>query len=161
MCICLARLKIALWGNLPQPRDLKRRMAPGAKPSTASCQGQIVLADGTQASPEKGPPRGSPPPGRPITLYSSAEDLALAASKKVHGYPRAGDSAPGLILMPGIETIDATSVDTNLRGHSYFAEARSVLSDIFYLVRSNQRADQRFGLRGVDIEGGRYWEFKQ
>jgi esterase/lipase superfamily enzyme len=98
--------------------------------------------------------------GRPITLYSSSEDLALVASKKVHGYPRAGDSGAGLLLVQGIETIDATNVDTNLLGHSYFAEAQSVLADIFYLVRSNQRPDQRFGLRGVDVEGGRYWEFK-
>ena len=29
-------------------------------------------------------------------------------------------------------------------GHSYFAESRSVLSDIFYLIRKGQRAEQRF-----------------
>jgi esterase/lipase superfamily enzyme len=41
----------------------------------------------------------------PVTLYASSEDLALAASKKVHGYPRAGDSGQGLVVVPGIETI--------------------------------------------------------
>ena len=98
--------------------------------------------------------------GRPVTLYASSEDLALVASKKVHGYARAGDSGQGLVVVPGIETVDATRVDTSFLGHSYFAEARSVLSDIFYLIRYGKRADQRFGLRPVEAQAGRYWEFK-
>ena len=99
--------------------------------------------------------------GRPITLYASSEDLALVASKKVHGYPRAGDSGRGLVLIPGVETVDATLVDTSLLGHSYFAESRSVLSDMFYLIRRGQRADMRFGLDRVDDQAGRYWKFKR
>jgi esterase/lipase superfamily enzyme len=99
--------------------------------------------------------------GRPVTLYASSEDLALVASKKVHGYPRAGDSGRGLVVVPGVETIDATYVDTSLLGHSYFAETRSVLSDMFYLIRNGERADMRFGLRRVDAQAGRYWEFKR
>jgi hypothetical protein len=83
------------------------------------------------------------------------------ASKKVHGYPRAGDSAQGLVLTTGIETIDATGMDTSFLGHSYFAEARSILSDIFYLVQNSQRADQRFGLKRVDTTAGSYWMFKR
>ncbi|MDD5723734.1 MAG: alpha/beta fold hydrolase [Syntrophales bacterium] len=99
--------------------------------------------------------------GRPITLYASSEDLALIASKKVHGSPRAGDSREGLVVMPGIETIDATGTDTSLLGHSYFAETRSVLSDIFYLIKNDQRAEQRFGLEKVDAQAGTYWVFKK
>lgn len=98
--------------------------------------------------------------GRPVTLYASSEDRALAASKTVHGYPRAGDSGQGLVVIRGIETIDATRVDTSFIGHSYFGEARSVLSDMFYLIRDGKRADERFGLRPVDGQAGRYWEFK-
>lgn len=97
---------------------------------------------------------------RPITLYASSEDLALVASKRVHGYPRAGDSGEGLLVVPGIETVDATGVDTSLLGHSYFAEARSVISDIFYLLKNGQRAERRFGLRPVDTQQGRYWKFQ-
>jgi esterase/lipase superfamily enzyme len=99
--------------------------------------------------------------GQPITLYASSKDLALAASKRVHGYPRAGDSGAGLVVVSGIETIDATSVDTNLLGHSYFAEARSVLADMFYLIRDGLRANQRFGLQPVESSDGRHWRFKQ
>lgn len=98
---------------------------------------------------------------RSVTLYASSEDRALAASKKIHGYLRAGDSGQGLVVVPGVETIDASNVDTSFLGHSYFAEERSVLSDIFYLVRNEQKADQRFGLRFVDTQAGRYWEFKR
>ncbi len=97
----------------------------------------------------------------PVTLYASSEDLALAASKQVHGYPRAGDSGQGLVVVSGIETIDATHVDTGLLGHSYFAETRSIIDDMYYLIRHSHRADQRFGLRRVDAKVGRYWEFKK
>jgi esterase/lipase superfamily enzyme len=99
--------------------------------------------------------------GRPITLYASSEDIAIAASKTVHGSWRAGDSGEGLVVVSGIETIDATGMDTSLLGHSYFADTRSVLSDIFYVIRNSQRADQRFGLRRVDTPAGRYWVFKR
>lgn len=99
--------------------------------------------------------------GRPITLYASSQDLALRASKQVHGYPRAGDAGLGLIVMPGIETIDASQVDTSLLGHSYFAEASSVLSDIYYLIRDGERADRRFGLRRIEGAAGAHWEFKR
>lgn len=95
----------------------------------------------------------------PVTLYASSEDLALAASQLVHGYRRAGDSGEGMLLLAGVETIDATGVDTGFLKHSYFAEQRSALSDMFYLIRDNARADQRF-LDPVDTPGGRYWRFK-
>ena len=95
----------------------------------------------------------------PVTLYASSQDLALAASKAVHGYPRAGDSGAGMLIMAGVETIDATGVDTSFMKHAYFAEKRSALSDMFYLIHNNARADQRF-LDPVDTVAGRYWTFK-
>jgi len=98
--------------------------------------------------------------GRPLTLYASSEDLALLASQRVHRYPRAGDSGPGLVVTAGVETIDATGVDTSLLGHSYFAERRSVLSDIFYIVHRGQRASGRFGLQPKNSQDGQYWAFR-
>lgn len=95
----------------------------------------------------------------PVTLYASSQDLALAASKAVHGYARAGDSGAGMLIVAGVETIDATGVDTSFMKHSYFAEKRSALSDMFYLIRNHARADQRF-LEPVDTAAGRYWTFK-
>lgn len=99
-------------------------------------------------------------PFGPLTLYASSADLALSASQKLHGYPRAGDSGAGLLVLPGMETIDASGVDTGFVGHSYFAEQRTLLSDLFYLVRENARASQRFGLSEVNGPSGRYWRFR-
>jgi len=96
-----------------------------------------------------------------VTLYASSDDLALVASKKVHGYPRAGDAGDGLVVLKGIETIDATGVDASFLSHSYYAETRSVLADMFYLVRESKRANQRFGLRPAQSPAGGYWEFKR
>jgi len=95
----------------------------------------------------------------PVTLYASSDDLALAASKAVHGYARAGDSGSGMQIVAGVETIDATNVDTGFVRHMYFAEKRSALSDMFYLIHNQARADQRF-LDPVDTIAGRYWMFR-
>ncbi|MBC8026286.1 MAG: alpha/beta fold hydrolase [Steroidobacteraceae bacterium] len=96
--------------------------------------------------------------GRPITLYASSNDLALVASKQAHGYGRAGESGPGLIVLPGIETIDATGVDTGLLGHSYYGDSRSVLADMFHLLREGKRASERAGLKPIDgANGRRHW----
>ncbi len=99
--------------------------------------------------------------GLSVTLYASSRDKALAASKKIHGYPRAGESGDSLVVVPGLETIDATEVDTNIVGHGYYAETRSVLADMYSLVRNGERPDHRFGLRRVDTASGRYWTFKR
>jgi esterase/lipase superfamily enzyme len=97
----------------------------------------------------------------PLTLYASSEDSALRASKAIHGYARAGESGPGLLVAKGIETIDASAVDTGLIRHAYFAERRSALSDMYYLVKNDARAAERFGLQAIDGAGGRYWALRE
>jgi esterase/lipase superfamily enzyme len=92
-----------------------------------------------------------------ITLYVSDGDKALLASKTVHGYPRAGDSAVGITVAPGIETVDASGLDTSFLEHSYFAETGSVLTDIRKLVLDQLRAAQR-GLKKMSAEGRDYWK---
>ena len=47
-----------------------------------------------------------------VTLYASSSDEALALSKQVHGYPRAGESGDQLVVVPGIDTIDVSAVNT-------------------------------------------------
>jgi esterase/lipase superfamily enzyme len=96
----------------------------------------------------------------PLTLYASSEDAALRASKAIHGYPRAGESGPAIVVAPGVETIDATGVDTGFIGHAYYAEQRSALSDMFYVVQKDTRAAERFGLQAVEGTTGRYWTFR-
>ncbi len=94
-----------------------------------------------------------------VTLYVSDGDKALLASKKVHGYPRAGDSAEGIVVVPGVETVDASGLDTSFLEHSYFAESGSVLTDIRKLVREGLRAAQR-GLERREVQREKlYWKF--
>ena len=94
-----------------------------------------------------------------MTLYVSSRDIALMASKKKNGsYPRAGDCSDRVVIVEGVDTVDATAVDTNLIGHFYYAENRSVLSDIFNLLDTGKAPDGRFGIRPVtDIPP--YWRF--
>ncbi|MBN2579016.1 MAG: alpha/beta fold hydrolase [Pirellulales bacterium] len=96
---------------------------------------------------------------RRITLYASSNDEALAASKKVHGYPRAGESGENMVIVPGIETVDVSAVDTSLLGHCYYGDNRSVLADIFEVLHDAKPPSQRTWLeeakRGLD----RYWIF--
>lgn len=94
-----------------------------------------------------------------VTLYVSDGDKALLASKKVHGYPRAGDSAEGIVVVPGIETVDASGLDTSFLEHSYFATSQSVLTDIRKLVLEGLRAAQR-GLEPRTTAGKGYWKFR-
>jgi esterase/lipase superfamily enzyme len=96
-----------------------------------------------------------------VTLYASSADRALMASKAFHGYARAGDSGEGLVIVPGVETIDASEASAGLLGHSYFAEDRRIMEDIFAILQTGQRAQNRFGLRAVDSVRGRYWTFRK
>lgn len=96
----------------------------------------------------------------PVTLYVSANDIALKASKLVHGYSRAGDVNDGLILLNGFETVDATGIDTSFLGHSYFAESHSLISDIFNLIKTGRRAEKRNNLREFVSDLKTYWKIK-
>jgi esterase/lipase superfamily enzyme len=61
-----------------------------------------------------------------FTLYASSRDKALAASKAVHKYSRAGDAGVDIVVVDTVDTIDASAVDTSLLGHSYYGDnARS------------------------------------
>ena len=99
--------------------------------------------------------------GAPVTLYASSTDHALRISESIHGGPRAGDSGDNLVLFTGIETIDVTNVDTDLTGHSYVGDQRTILSDLYYIIHSDMRASQRYGLSAQTRNGARYWVFNK
>ena len=95
---------------------------------------------------------------KPITLYVSSDDVALKASRQVHGSFRAGDSGQGVVLVKGIETIDASGVDTSFLGHSYFASTSSIISDIFDLIKTGNRATNRKVLQPITTREILYWK---
>jgi esterase/lipase superfamily enzyme len=94
----------------------------------------------------------------PIALYASSQDKALAASEHFAGYTRAGQGGKNMVIMPGIESIDASAIDTSTigLGHSYYGDSREILADLYWFFRG-QRPDQRFALRPSPDR--RYWIF--
>ncbi len=97
---------------------------------------------------------------KPITLYVSADDLALKASKLLHGNPRAGDAGEKMVIINGIETIDATGIDTSFLSHSYFADSNSIIADIFDIIQSGKRAIKRKRLQLVNRNDKSYYKVK-
>jgi esterase/lipase superfamily enzyme len=99
--------------------------------------------------------------GMHTTLYASSNDRAMRASKVFNGYARTGESGEALVVVDGVETIDASEVTGGFIGHSYFAEDRRIMEDIFGMLQTAQRADQRFNLEPVDTAHGRYWKLRK
>ena len=98
--------------------------------------------------------------GNRTTIYSSSRDLTLKASNKYQNYPRVGDSGSNLVVFDGIETIDATNVDTGLARHTQLAENSSLTADLYRLIREGKSPAERSGLKAVNAVAGRYWRFK-
>jgi hypothetical protein len=72
-----------------------------------------------------------------------------------------GDSDPHINIVDGYDAIDATNVDTGLLGHSYFAESKSILADIYWLIRGKSGPDTRFGLQHESYINQTYWAFRK
>lgn len=148
-------------GNRALTRALER-IAMGMDRSTPAPFDQVVLtAPDIDADVFADIAKMLPRAGKRITLYASSNDEALKVSKTFHGYPRAGDTNPNLVVLTGIDTIDVSSVDTSFLGHSYYGDNRSVLADIFNLIRSplSSSPDRRFGLKRRNKDGLAYWVF--
>lgn len=96
-----------------------------------------------------------------ITLYVSAVDVPLWASKTVNLYPRVGDASEGPVIVDGIQTIDASLVANLTTGHTYYRESPRVMADLYYLINQRQDASQRPTLKAVESPKGRYWEVQE
>jgi hypothetical protein len=75
-------------------------------------------------------------------------------------YPRAGSAGPDVVVVDGIDTIDATDLDTGFLRHSYAMEHRSIIADLYALLWHNQPPSERFGMRPAMSPRGPYWIFK-
>lgn len=92
-----------------------------------------------------------------VTLYQSSKDKALLASKKIHGNPRAGEP---VLVIEGIDSIDASSVNTDFLGHGYFADTWALLSDIHALLANAEPAARRVGMEIRQTAAGAYYAFR-
>jgi len=92
------------------------------------------------------------PTAERVTLYCAPFDSALEVSRRVHGYPRAGDSSNGVFVAEGLETIDVAVEDRDVLGHSYYGSAGPVLRDIISLMLYRKPPHER-GLQPM----GDFW----
>lgn len=95
--------------------------------------------------------------GRQVTLYASSRDRALELSEQLHDYPRAGDAGSDVVVFPGIDTVDATDIDTSFLGHNYYGENQTIMSDVRELITADTPVGNRPGIEPVASESGNYW----
>lgn len=95
-----------------------------------------------------------------VTLYASSNDRALRASTSIHGNNRAGLSGGNLVVIQGLDTIDASPIDTSLIGHSYYGNNPKMIRDLQTVVTKNTPAEARAWLKRV-LRGPEYhyWVF--
>jgi len=96
--------------------------------------------------------------GTRTTIYASSSDIALKASKVVHGFRRVGETDGEVFTYPGLETVDATNASSAARayGHLYIVDSPSVLKDIRFLIGRKVQAGLR-GLSQVGTTPNLYW----
>ena len=96
---------------------------------------------------------------RHTTLYVSENDKALRVSREAHGYPRLGEAGQYLTILPGIETIDVSSVGKRrFSGHIYHLYHPAVVADLRTLMATDRRAGQRTNLKKINHQGVFYWK---
>jgi esterase/lipase superfamily enzyme len=97
-----------------------------------------------------------------VTLYASDKDGALILSEHNAGYKRAGQAGPDLVIVPGMDTIDASQVDTGILGlrHLYYADNSTILSDLFHVLRGRSPRDRNPRLEMVGTPPKMYWRFR-
>jgi len=88
--------------------------------------------------------------------------LSLHPKKLRNDYPRAGDGGTNIVIVEGVESIDATSVGEDLLGlgHSYFSSERTLLNDLYYVIQESLPPSRRADLDEVRMGSQRYWEFQ-
>jgi esterase/lipase superfamily enzyme len=150
-------------GNLPLLNVL-RELGP-ALPKGVRLNEVILAAPDVDRDVFANLAAGIRPYGRGITLYCSARDRAMSASRRfAGGVPRAGDVPPeGPVIIAGIDTIDVTSTSTDLLAlnHSTYAEKSALLNDIGLLLQTGERPPERRIpiLQKVKTARGEFWRY--
>ena len=71
-----------------------------------------------------------------FTLYASSDDWALKVSRELKGgapFVRLGEAGGDLVVIPGLDTVDASGIDTNELGHSYY-HCKKIMDDLQLLM---------------------------
>ncbi len=95
-----------------------------------------------------------------ITLYASSDDKALKASSSFHLGERIGEGGNDVFVYEGLDTIDASGIDTSLLGHSYFAQKEILVADMKEVITKSLPPTERKSLIEKLKEKLAYWKFK-
>lgn len=94
-----------------------------------------------------------------ITLYASANDTPLKASRQLHRAPRLGEAGAFLTVAEGMQTVDVSPLGRyQVLGHEYFLFHPAAAADLAALLGDGLSASERTGLRAVPFNGSVYWE---
>ena len=131
-----------------------RTLAPGA----ASLRQIVFAAPDVDFRPSSRSPQRSAGVRNDLPLCLRARQGSCRLAK-FHTYPRAGDAGDGLVVVEGVDTIDASEIDVSLLGlgHSYVGDVRAVVSDLFNLIRHGHSPAERGGLDEALRGTARYW----
>lgn len=104
-------------------------------------------------------PRLAQMQGTRTTIYASSFDLALMASKVMHGFRRVGESSGGVLVYNGMDTVDASGASTSIRnfGHSYLVDSATVIKDLSSVIGKRLAAKAR-GLIQKGAAPDLYWQ---
>lgn len=92
-----------------------------------------------------------------VCIYRYAKGLL---SRGLHDNRRLGfvyDAYP--FVIPGLDSIDASSVKTDFLAHSFFSDTRTVLGDLAAVVLEGKEPSKRFGLKKLTTPSGPCWKF--
>jgi esterase/lipase superfamily enzyme len=94
------------------------------------------------------------------TSYASPKDLALASSSWHHSFARVG-FVPPIFLLEDMDTVEVSRTDLLELGHGYVASARSVLGDMFEVIKNSTPPEQRFSIQAADPAAPTHWKLKE
>lgn len=95
------------------------------------------------------------------TLYASDADLPVHVSSKLHQAARAGYFEPYTVT-PGVDTIAVPDFDLDLLGHSYFAQAESLLYHMRELMLHGKAEVTATRLKpATDASGAKFWKLRR
>jgi esterase/lipase superfamily enzyme len=92
-----------------------------------------------------------------VTTYSSSRDKALMVSHVVNGRPALGDARGGPFLLPPMQMVDVSAIDTDWLGHSAYGNEAPLLADIRAIV--NNVVPPRAGLQRRARGRSHYWAY--
>ena len=61
------------------------------------------------------------------------------------------------MVVAGMDSIDASAVNTGFIAHTYYGDKRSIVSDIFYVICNELPPERRSGIVKVERFGVEYW----